>query len=87
MRYGIGGHEAPFVTDGVARRRTHLTPGPEPKLEYVSFAQGGAAGVSIKELEHGASVNDLLVLNPTDNAVLLYEGEEVVDRCPRAPAP
>ena len=52
--------------------------GPDPKLEYVSFAQGGTAGVSIKELEHGASVNDLFVLNPTDNAVLLYEGEEVL---------
>ena len=52
--------------------------GPEPRLAYVSFAQGRAAGVSIKELEHGASVNDLLVLNPTDYAVLLYEGEEIL---------
>ena len=52
--------------------------GPAPELRYVSFAQGRAAGVSIKELETGASVNDLLVINPTDHAVLLYEGEEVL---------
>ena len=52
--------------------------GPAPQQDYVSFAQARAAGASIKELEHGASVNDLLVLNPTDRAVLLYEGEEVL---------
>jgi hypothetical protein len=52
--------------------------GPAPILDYVSFAQGRLAGVSIKELESGASVNDLIVLNPTDHAVLLYEGEEVL---------
>jgi hypothetical protein len=52
--------------------------GPEPRLEYVSFAHGRAAGASIKELSHGASVNDLQVINPTDQAILLYEGEEVL---------
>jgi hypothetical protein len=52
--------------------------GPEPRLVYVSFAQGRAAGMTIKELERGASVNDLRVLNPTEHAVLLYEGEEVL---------
>jgi hypothetical protein len=52
--------------------------GPAPQLGYVSFAQGCAAGASVTELEGGASVNDLLVLNPTDDAVLLYEGEEVL---------
>ena len=44
----------------------------------MSFAQGRAAGAAIKELEHHAEVNDLLVLNPTDHAILLYEGEEVL---------
>lgn len=52
--------------------------GSGPELEYVSFAHGRAAGASIKELERGASVNDLVVLNPTDHAILLYEGEEVL---------
>jgi hypothetical protein len=52
--------------------------GPAPRLGYLSFAQGRVVGASIKELEHGAAVNDLLVLNPTDHAILLYEGEEVL---------
>jgi hypothetical protein len=49
-----------------------------PRLEYVAFADACARGLTIKELEHGASVNDLTVLNPTDLNVLLYEGEEVL---------
>jgi len=52
--------------------------GPAPRAGYVSFAQGRAAGAVIKELEQHAEVNDLLVLNPTDHAILLYEGEEVL---------
>jgi hypothetical protein len=47
-------------------------------LEYRSFAQARAHGVTIRELAGGASVNDLEVLNPTDMPVLLYEGEEVL---------
>jgi hypothetical protein len=52
--------------------------GPDPELEYRSFAQGREAGMAIKELESAARVNDLLVANPTDKPVLLYEGEEVL---------
>jgi ARG and Rhodanese-Phosphatase-superfamily-associated Protein domain len=52
--------------------------GPPPVAEYVAFADGCARGVIVKELDEGASVNDLIVLNPTDVAVLLYEGEEVL---------
>src|SRR4051794_4795363 len=52
--------------------------GPPPRLEYVSFAQAASAGVVIKELETMASVNDLLVVNPLDKPILLYEGEEVL---------
>jgi hypothetical protein len=52
--------------------------GGPPRLEYVAFADGCARGVMINELEHGASVNDLTVVNPTDLNVLLYEGEEVL---------
>lgn len=51
---------------------------PEPPLEYVSFAEGASLGVKITELPGGASVNDLLVVNPLDVAVLLYEGEELL---------
>jgi hypothetical protein len=52
--------------------------GPPPVTEYVAFADGVARGVVVKELDGGASVNDLVVLNPTDVNVLLYEGEEVL---------
>ena len=52
--------------------------GPEPRLEYVSFAQGRSEGATITELEGGASVRDLVVHNPTSLPLLLFEGEEVL---------
>src|SRR3954465_15210482 len=52
--------------------------GPPPVVEYVAFADGCARGVVVKELADAASVNDLVVVNPTEVAVLLYEGEEVL---------
>jgi len=52
--------------------------GPPPVADYVAFADGAARGLLVKELENGASVSDLVVLNPTDVNVLLYEGEEVL---------
>jgi hypothetical protein len=52
--------------------------GAEPRLEYTSFAQARAAGASVSELPGGASVNDLVVHNPTALPVLLFEGEEVI---------
>jgi hypothetical protein len=52
--------------------------GPQPTLAYRSFVQATALGAFVKELEGGASVNDLLVENKTDLPVLLYEGEEVL---------
>lgn len=51
--------------------------GPAPRVKFVSFTQGRALGATIKELEREAAVNDLLVRNPTDQAILLYEGEEI----------
>jgi hypothetical protein len=52
--------------------------GGEPRLAYRSFAQAAALGASVTELPGGASVNDLIVSNPTDLALLVYEGEEVL---------
>jgi hypothetical protein len=52
--------------------------GPPPVAEYVAFADGVARGLVVKEIGGGASVNDLVVLNPTEVDVLLYEGEEVL---------
>lgn len=51
--------------------------GREPVLAYRSYADALALGAFVKELDGGASVNDLAVGNPTDLPVLLYEGEEV----------
>jgi ARG/rhodanese/phosphatase superfamily protein len=52
--------------------------GPEPVLDYISFAEGREQGVVIKEVESSAAVNDLVVWNPTDVPILLFEGEEVL---------
>jgi hypothetical protein len=52
--------------------------GPEPKERYVSFAEGRSLGAKVSELSGRASVRDLVIENPTDVAVLLYEGEEVL---------
>jgi hypothetical protein len=52
--------------------------GPPATVEYVAFAQAAGHGVAIKELEDGASVNDLVVVNASARAVLLFEGEEVL---------
>jgi hypothetical protein len=52
--------------------------GPKPRLEYIAFAEGHKRGVRVLEREGGASVNELVIENPTDFPVLLYEGEEVL---------
>jgi hypothetical protein len=55
-----------------------LIAGAEPTVRYLPFAAAKRRGAAVKELAEGASVNDLLVENPLDLPVLLYEGEEVV---------
>ena len=52
--------------------------GPAPRLEYLSLAEGRKRGAAVHELDRGASVNDLVVDNPTDTPLLLFEGEEVL---------
>jgi len=47
-------------------------------LEHQAFATAAQHGAFVKELDGGASVNDLLVANPTPLPVLVYEGEEVL---------
>jgi hypothetical protein len=44
-------------------------------LEYRSFVQALKFGVSVSEVDAHGSVNELLIRNPTDQPVLLYEGE------------
>ena len=49
-----------------------------PNVRYLSFAAAVKHGAAVRELAEGASVNDLVVHNPLDVPVLLYEGEEVL---------
>ena len=64
---------APDVAGGLA---VFPVFGPAPGLEYVSFPEGASRGVAVHELPD-ASVNDLLVINPLDVSVLLFEGEQL----------
>jgi ARG/rhodanese/phosphatase superfamily protein len=55
-----------------------LTTDASPRVAYRAFADARSDGVAIKEMPGGGSVNDLIVVNPTELPVLLYEGEEVL---------
>lgn len=46
--------------------------------EFISLLRGRERGLKIGEEERAASVRDLVVQNPGDVPVLLYEGEEVL---------
>jgi hypothetical protein len=52
--------------------------GPRARLDYRAFVQAVELGALAKELESGAAVSRLLVQNPTDLPLLVYEGEEVL---------
>lgn len=52
--------------------------GPDPALAYRPLAEAIALGAFVKEVDGVASVNDLLVDNPTDRPLLIFEGEEVL---------
>ena len=52
--------------------------GPPPRLHYRAFAQAVALGAFVKELDEGASVRQLVIENPSDLPLLVYEGEEVL---------
>lgn len=52
--------------------------GPAPTLDYRAYSTAIQHGAFVKELDQGASVNRLLAGNPTDQALLLYEGEQVL---------
>ena len=52
--------------------------GAPARLDYRAFVQAVELGALVKELESAASVSRLLVDNPTDLPLLIYEGEEVL---------
>jgi hypothetical protein len=49
--------------------------GPEPRLPYRGLAAASARGAYVAELDDGGIVNDVRVVNASDRALLLYEGE------------
>src|SRR5438874_585160 len=51
--------------------------GPECSLGFRSLAQALAAGAFVKEVDEHGSVGDVRVSNPTGQALLIYEGEEL----------
>src|SRR5664280_3097019 len=51
--------------------------GPPPALDYRTLAEAIELGAFVKELERGASVGEVIVENPTDLAILIYEGEQI----------
>jgi hypothetical protein len=67
--------EAPDVVGGLT---VFPVFGAEPRLRYRAFAEALSEGLRIGELPQGASVTDLIVENPTDAPVLLYDGQEVL---------
>jgi hypothetical protein len=48
-----------------------------PRSRYIAFAEANRRGARITELTGGADVNQLVVHNPLELPVLLYEGAEV----------
>jgi hypothetical protein len=52
--------------------------GPPARLRYRAFAQAIDLGATVRELDKGAIVGQLLIDNPTDLPLLAYEGEEVL---------
>jgi hypothetical protein len=52
--------------------------GPQPALEYVGLDEAVVRGLVIRELGDGGTVETVVAENPLTEAVLLYEGEELV---------
>lgn len=52
--------------------------GPPPTLEYLGLDEAVVRGLVIRELGDGGAVETVVVENPLTEAVLLYEGEELV---------
>jgi ARG and Rhodanese-Phosphatase-superfamily-associated Protein domain len=55
-----------------------LFPRDEPSLDYVALTEALADGLLVTEVDEGGDVQTLLVENPLETLVLLYEGEELV---------
>ena len=52
--------------------------GPRARTRYRGLARAVRRGARVTEIPQGGQVNEVLVRNPTDQAVLLYEGELII---------
>jgi hypothetical protein len=55
-----------------------LFPRIQPRADYLTFDEAAPLGFRIEEVDEAGSVPQLLVENPLDASVLLYDGEELV---------
>jgi hypothetical protein len=55
-----------------------LYPAAEPRAEYVGLDEALARGLAVTEVDAAGAVEALLVDNPLDEHVLLYEGEQLL---------
>ena len=56
---------------------TPLFPAVDPVCAYVSLADASARGFTVKEVDDAGDVGEIVVVNPTADRVLLYDGEEI----------
>ena len=57
---------------------TPLFPARDPVATYITLDEALPRGLSITEISDSGSVPELAVINPLDESVLLYDGEELV---------
>ena len=57
---------------------TPLFPARDPVAAYITLDEALPRGLSITEISDAGSVPELAVINPLDESVLLYDGEELV---------
>ena len=55
-----------------------LFPRRDPEAAYVTLDEALAGGLRVREVDESGSVPELVVENPLDSRVLLYDGEELV---------
>ena len=56
---------------------TPLFPMRDPACAYISLADAVAKGFTVTEVDEEGDVGEIVVHNPTDSRVLLYDGEEI----------
>lgn len=56
---------------------TPLFPMRDPACTYVTLAYAVAEGFTVTEVDDAGDVGEIVVQNPTDKRVLLYDGEEI----------